>query len=98
MCYGIVTQRGGHIALDSEAGVGSTCMVYLPATFESPEDSPLSDEDGFLPSGGEIVMLVEDEPISGAPSRVLRQQGLCGVEAMRIARDINLLLTDVVMP
>ena len=109
MCYGIVTQSGGHIALDSKPGAGASFTVYLPATSEPAEVLPLSDDSGFLPSGSEVIMLIEDEPmVRSATSRVLRQQGYAvieapnGMEAMRIAREwtrgINLLLTDVVMP
>ena len=108
-CYGIVAQSGGYIAVDSELGVGSTFTIFLPVATEAAEELPLHDDAGFLPSGSEVVTVVEDEPlVRSATTTVLRQQGYkvteaaIGAEAIRIAQeqatDIDLLLTDVVMP
>ncbi|MDB5306446.1 MAG: Blue-light-activated protein [Gemmataceae bacterium] len=107
--YGIVTQSGGHIGVDSEAGVGTTFKVYLPRA-----DGPVGGSKvraGALapPRGAETVLLVEDDPGVRALTRhILAGCGYTVVEAgdgdeaaraaVRHAGPIHLLVTDVVMP
>ena len=108
-CYGIVKQNGGHIAVYSELGLGTTFRIYLPlVTDGQPKDS--TQETGDVPRGNEVILLVEDEAsvrsvtsriLTGLGYRVLQAQD--GNEALEIARNsngngIDLLLTDLVMP
>ena len=37
MVYGFVRQSGGHVAIESEVGTGSTVSLYLPKSIETPE-------------------------------------------------------------
>ena len=109
-CYGIVTQSGGHIVVDSRMGEGTTFRIYLPQVDEQPTSQPRRDDDGFWPTGTETVLLVEDEPmVRSLAVEVLETQGYTvlkaanGAEALRIAEShaqepIDLLLTDIVMP
>jgi signal transduction histidine kinase/ActR/RegA family two-component response regulator len=57
--YGIVTQHGGHIGVETEVGKGTTFRIYLPAS-EKEED--VADEEVLsIPEGqGETILLVED--------------------------------------
>ena len=106
--YGIVTQSGGHVEVDTEVGRGTTFRIYLPRTEE-----PISGRSHFGPSplarGTETILLVEDEDAVRALVRhVLQMNGYTvleaghGREALRIAEGhpgpIDLLVTDVVMP
>jgi PAS domain S-box-containing protein len=107
--YGIVKQSGGHIHLESRAGVGTTFWIHLPrvAAAVSPAPQPAPNE--LLPRGSETILVVEDdEGIRTLVSRTLEGLGYRvltapdGVEAMRVANahrgGIHLLLTDMVMP
>jgi two-component system, cell cycle sensor histidine kinase and response regulator CckA len=108
--YGIVTQSGGHLGVDSEAGAGTTFRVYLPRA-EGPVGEPKAGSGAPAPRrGAETVLLVEDDPAVRALNRhVLAGCGYTvveagdGDEAWRAAvrhagGPIHLLVTDVVMP
>jgi PAS domain S-box-containing protein len=106
--YGIVTQAGGDVAISSEVGVGTTIRVDLPATSDQ-SSAPRVAMPDVLSARGETVLLVEDEEIVREPvRRLLVRSGYTvlsapdAAEALAIARDhsndIDLLLTDVVMP
>ena len=105
--YGIVKQNGGFIELESAPGEGTTFQICLPV-----HDSSEIPEEGKSPepiSGGETVLLVEDEvPLLRIAKRLLVRLGYHvlaadGPEAaLELAGGhtgaIDLLLTDVVMP
>ena len=107
--YGIVRQSGGHIAVESAPGAGSSFRLYLPEVHE-----PVAPTRGPGPvarpvTGTETVLLAEDEPLVRLLARrVLEQAGYKvlvaagGSEALEAAEHfagpIHLLLTDVVMP
>jgi PAS domain S-box-containing protein len=107
--YGIVNQSGGNIWVYSERGQGTTFKVYLPR-FESKGTYPKESAAEIAPLGGsETILLVEDEEVvRGLARRILEQAGYSVVEASKAAEalsfceehatDVDLLLTDVVMP
>jgi PAS domain S-box-containing protein len=106
--YGIVTGAGGRIDVYSEAGFGTTMKIHLPATELEPSKEPA----GTDPSGagnGEVILVVEDEPdVRRMAERILAKGGYSvigtaeGSEALRVCeqerQQIDLLLTDVIMP
>jgi hypothetical protein len=107
--YGIVTQAGGDVTIYSEPGLGTTVRVNIPTTSDA--ISELRGEKPSVPlaSNGETVLLVEDEEIVREPTRrMLMRNGYTVLaagnadEAMALMLkhpgDIDLLLTDVVMP
>jgi two-component system, cell cycle sensor histidine kinase and response regulator CckA len=107
--YGVISQSGGHLELDSTPGRGTVFKIYLPqidqpATPQKPDPATVK-----LPQGSETVLLVEDEDeVRAAVCESLRMRGYIvlnarhGKEAVMICRrhtgSIHLLLTDVVMP
>ena len=109
-CYGIVKQSGGYITVESEYGHGTTFRIHVPHVNEEVHYIQQQDELLYMPSGDETVLVVEDEPtVRALTSNILNQQGYTvleasnGVEALRIAQehlgtDIDILVTDVVMP
>ena len=60
--YGIVKQSGGHIAVESAPGQGTTFRIWLP---EVEEEAPVAAAPAPLgteaPQGSETILLVEDE-------------------------------------
>jgi hypothetical protein len=75
--YGIVTQSGGTIQLDSVPGRGSTVTIRLPRT-QSPAISPPGSgatTEGSL-QGSETILLVEDDDdVRAFVKDVLEQHG-----------------------
>jgi CheY-like chemotaxis protein len=108
--YGIVKQNNGFINVYSEPGSGTTFTVYLPRHTCQLNGQPIIENlIKPLPGGNETILLVEDEPaILKLATSMLENQGYrvlsasTPVEAIRLACDnageINLLMTDVIMP
>ncbi|HEY1178936.1 MAG TPA: ATP-binding protein, partial [Phytomonospora sp.] len=110
--YGIVKQSGGHVAVYSEPGLGTTFKVYLPRASTSPAGRPRSGSHPALHHGSGTVLLVEDDAqVRAAARRILARAGYTvleaasGPEALRLCAErpqsagpIDLLLTDMVMP
>ncbi len=107
--YGIVTQTGGFIDVESELAHGTTFSVYLPLATGAAEPASSFSSGPPAPRTGATVLLVEDEPslrllvgrvLSEAGYRVLTAAD--GQEALEVVRTaeapIDLLVTDVVMP
>ncbi len=107
--YGIVKQNNGFINVYSEPGHGTTFKIYLPqhAAKAFPRTEPKQAQAAV--TGGETILLVEDEPaILKMSTIILEGMGYTVIaagtpgEAIRLARDhqgrIDLLMTDVVMP
>jgi two-component system, cell cycle sensor histidine kinase and response regulator CckA len=106
--YGIVKQSGGYIWAESENGAGSVFQTLLPRVAQ-PADLRLVEEVLDFNSGGETILLVEDDPaVRRMAAEVLLSTGYrvlaapSGADALRVAAEydgrLDLLLTDVVMP
>lgn len=108
MVFGFVKQSGGHVKIYSEPGEGTTVKMYFPRVAGDTADGDAMAEDGEPIGGSETILVVEDDTL--VRENLCRQLGDLGYgvhaavdadEAMTILarqRDIDLLLTDVIMP
>src|SRR5438105_3540144 len=107
--YGIVKQSGGYIWVYSEPGRGTTVKVYLPRVRGAAEPPLPAPEPPPLRGGNETVLLVEDAaPVRTLARRSLEARGYRVLDApdgpsaielsARHAGEIDVLVTDVVMP
>jgi signal transduction histidine kinase/CheY-like chemotaxis protein len=107
--YGIVQQSGGQIAVYSEIGKGTTFHIYLPRVDKTMEHEGAVEESFSLLSGQETILLVEDEQgVRELATTILQEAGYrlltaaTPEEAMALEigyeGEIDLLLTDVIMP
>jgi CheY-like chemotaxis protein len=109
MVYGVVRQHNGWIEVKSKLGWGSTFRIHLPCI-----DAGVAVDEAKLAAtnavhGDETVLVVEDqEAVRRLTKTILEEHGYrvleaaSGAEAHAVARghagEIDLLLTDVVMP
>ena len=107
MAYGFAKQSGGGVSIHSQPGLGTTVLLVLPQTDPKPVADPPGD-DSDLPHGGELVLLVEDDP---SVRRVVRQQlidlgypvieaenGRQALDMIDQILDIAIVVSDVIMP
>ena len=107
--YGIVSQAGGHIWLDTEPGLGSVFKVYLPLVTGA-ADPRRRDAEAPIMAVEHTALVVEDEPaVREITTRLLQRSGYhvvavaSGEEALVAAEGlaghpIDVLVTDAVMP
>lgn len=110
--YGIVKQTGGYVYFDSEIGKGTNFMIFLKAHHgddalvkeEKLVEKPLKD----LTGQGTILLVEDEDAVRLFTTRALTNKGYkviqapSGEEGLELfkenADDIQLLITDVIMP
>lgn len=108
MVYGFAKQSGGHVAIYSEVGQGTTVNLFLPAINAGPDANADAKLQQTSAGGGETILVVEDDPkvlrLTITRLRDLKYNVIAatdGPKAMEILKqrnDIDLVLSDVVMP
>ena len=107
--YGIVTQHGGTIGVDSAPDRGTGFTIFLPVSADPVVGAKRPQAPAEDPHGAETILLVEDhEQVRGLARDILATHGYRvlaaanGDGALEIMRGhdgpLHLLLTDVVMP
>ncbi|HEX3064689.1 MAG TPA: ATP-binding protein, partial [Dongiaceae bacterium] len=111
--YGIVKQSGGHVAIDSKLGAGTTFSIFLPRYAES-AGAAAARREGVeeaardLTGAGTILLVEDEDAVRLFSARALRNKGYKVIEARsgeaalvimgQDGEPIDLLITDVVMP
>jgi two-component system cell cycle sensor histidine kinase/response regulator CckA len=107
--YGIVKQNDGFINVYSESGEGTTLKIYIPRFGSVATEVSKEHASETVPMGTETVLLVEDdEAILNTARSMLQRLGYKVLSADSITRaiglaeahagEIDLLITDVIMP
>ena len=107
--YGIVSQSGGYVVVDSAPRGGTTFEIYLPALATSITAAAAAPAAAPRPGAGETILVVEDEPaVRRLTVTVLRRAGYTVLEAAdareaeaiacRPGTSMTMLLADVVLP
>ena len=100
--FGFMRQSGGHTAIDSEIGAGTTVQLFLPRARSAGAAETASE-----PGGNETVLVVEDNTsMRRVVARQLEELGYRVLEAedgpaaleLLADKDVDLLFTDVIMP
>ncbi|WPN44468.1 MULTISPECIES: response regulator [unclassified Pseudomonas] len=109
MIYGFSKQSGGHVAIQSAVGEGTTVNLYLPRFGgDLPQDNPINIQHAPYAQNGETVLIVEDDPaVRVLVGSVLSDLGYAFVEAsdadsavpiLDSTQRIDLLISDVGLP
>ncbi len=107
--YGIVQQNGGHLAVYSEVGRGTSFKIYLPRVEEPAAEATPPTRGAHPTTGTETVLLIEDEePLRdvildqlsyGGYNVISGHSAAAALEAAEAhVGPIHLVITDVVMP
>ena len=107
--YGIVKRSGGYILVSSAVGIGTTMRIYLPQVeLEAESRSPEVKAGSEIRGTGTVLIAEDEEPLRELISARMRAEGYQvleaenGEEALAMASrhkgEIQLLLTDVIMP
>ena len=109
MAYGFAKQSGGHLAIDSVVGTGTTVRLYLPRGSDEAVSAPIASlESPHDPTGTETILLVDDNrTLLGVAVRHLvalgyevlsAENGPAALAILGTGVAVDLLFTDLVMP
>jgi len=105
--YGIVKNHGGFVCVESEKGVGTSFVIYLPASDKKVEDGP--HKESRLHKGIETILIIDDEEmLVDVGTQMLESLGYSvqtatgGRKGIKIFEEnkekIDLVILDMIMP
>lgn len=108
MVYGFIKQSGGHVAIDSKVGKGTTVSLYLPWSDKPIADLRSSNDASLASMGkGQTVLIVEDDAaVRKLVVSLIRSLGYEVIESMDAnsalelidaTPKIDLMFTDVIL-
>ncbi len=108
MIFGFARQSGGHLAIESQPGSGTTVLLYLPRAGEVASDEDQNGPESTMPWGRESILLVDDNAEMRAIARQHlmslgyrvreAENGPLAMEYLRDGQRFDLLFTDIIMP
>jgi len=109
MVYGFIKQSGGHVSVDSELGAGTTVCLYLTRhSGDERRENAAAAAPELLKAKGQRILVVEDDAdLRAMVVRMLESLGYevldtssgpAALEILRSPVEIDLLLTDLVLP
>jgi two-component system, cell cycle sensor histidine kinase and response regulator CckA len=108
--YGIIKQHGGYVRVYSEHGEGSVFKIYFPAVESGRKSNSTPSESKAKPlTQSAVILVAEDDPsVRKLLCRILTEEGYKVIESQNVedaikkakeyTGEINLLITDVIMP
>lgn len=108
MVYGFAKQTGGHVRIYSEPGEGTTVKMYFPRYFGENTAQSTDTSRKAVQRGQETILVVEDDTLilqqlmaqltELGYKVVTASAGPPALDVLQARSDIDLLLTDVVLP
>ncbi len=105
--YGVTTQSGGFIEVDSQIGSGTEFRIYLPLA-ERSDIQPRTKAEPASRHPATVLLAEDEDAVRRLARRILEREGYTvleardGQEALELCsmpgRQIDLVLSDVVMP
>ena len=105
--YGFAYQADGTVKILSEVGVGTTITLYFPRETGA-SGLPAKKQQQGIAGGNEVILLVEDNrDVQAVASTMLEQLGYRvltnenaadALDALKSGNEVDLVITDVVMP
>jgi PAS domain S-box-containing protein len=112
--YGFAQQSGGRVGIDSRPGDGTTVTLLLPRSLKEPivasADADAADSPGLRTDPdrrGQVLLVEDDQEVAALTRELLTSLGFAVVRvgsaeaalgALANARDIDAVLSDVMMP
>lgn len=106
--FAIIHQSGGHIQVETAPGHGAAFHIFLPGLDVQAAPQAVQDESRVVPGNATILLVEDDETVRLVLERILLEAGHRvltagdGNEALAActlhSQEIDLILTDIIMP